>query len=233
MPDLQTLYQLQIAALEQADTARKLQEAQRGLGESVALRRARETLECEETGLARLRARVRDLELEVKSLTSKIAAHEQRMYSGEVRNPKELASLQDDLASLRSRRDRLEDSILAGLDEADGREDRLERARSEWEAVHAAWQEEQGRLAAAVTTLSEQLARIGGRVAELRAAISAPLLEQYDDLCRKKGGRGVAAIRSGMCEGCRVQVPTRIAQQVRRGTDTICCDSCGRILCPE
>ncbi len=231
MPALQTLYQLQSAALERADAARRLQEAEKGLGESEALRRARQAREDEESGLTRLRTRVRDLELEVKGLSTKIADGEKRLYGGEVRNPKELASLQDELRSLRSRRDQLEDSILAGLEEVDARQARLERAQAEWDQVHGAWQEEQGRLERVVAELRVQVARLDERVANLREAIPASLLAQYDDLCRKKGGRGIAAVRGGMCEGCRVQVPTSVVQQVRRGDETVCCGSCGRILC--
>ncbi len=231
MSGLQTVYQLQTAELERADVARRLEEAEKGLGESGELRRAREALQSEEAGLAQVRARVCDLELELKGLTSRISATEQRLYGGDVRNPKELESLQADLRSLRNRRDSLEDGILQGLTDADEGEARLGRLRPAWEAVHAAWEAQQGETTTAVAQHTAQLARLEERISRLRTAIPRDVLEQYDDLRRKKGGRGIAAIRSGLCEGCRVAVPTSMAQQVRRGDDTLRCTSCGRILC--
>ena len=231
MPGLQTVYQLQIADLERVETARKLQDAERSLGETDELRRAREDLAREESHLTQVRTRVRNLELELKSLTDKVAATEQRLYGGEVRNPKELESLQEDLHHLRARREGLEDSILLGLTETDESEARLRAARAHWVKVQQAWQESQADLERTVASLREQLARLDERVARLRAALPAPLLQAYEEACRKKGGRGVAAIRKGLCEGCQVSVPTSVVQQVRRGEDTVRCGSCGRILC--
>ncbi len=231
MPGLQTVYQLQSADLERADAARKLQEAEKGLGETAELRQARQGLEHEESSLAHLRTRVRDLELEVKTLTAKIAATEQRLYGGDVRNPKELESLQTDLRHLRARRESLEDGILTGLTEIDDGEKRLQQAKQHLESVQSAWQEHQTQLRATVADQQALLARAEERIGGLRAALPAPLLDAYDETCRKKGGRGIAAIRGGLCEGCRVAVPTSMAQQVRRGDGMIRCTSCGRILC--
>jgi predicted nucleic acid-binding Zn-ribbon protein len=208
-----------------------LQEAEGGLGETEDLRQARADLQREESGLTTLRTRVRDLELEVKGLNGKASATEKRLYGGEVRNPKELASLQADLASLRARRDSLEDAILAGLTEMDEREARLRELRGRWQAVQSAWEVRQGELQASVSALRAQLVELDERIARLRAALPASLLEVYDEACRKKGGRGIAAIRGGLCEGCRVSVPTSIVQQVRGGEQIHRCTSCGRILC--
>lgn len=231
MPGLQTVYQLQSADLERAETARKLREAEKGLGETDELRGARATMEGEEAGLSHLRTRVRDLELELKSLTGKIAATEQRLYGGDVRNPKELESLQTDLQYLRGHREELEDRILTDLTEIDDVQKRLKQSQARWEAVQAAWQKQQAQLQKVVGDLRAQLGRLEEQVARLRAALPAALVADYDEACRKQGGRGIAAIRGGLCEGCRVAVPTGIVQQVRRGDETRRCTSCGRILC--
>lgn len=231
MPGLQTVYQLQLADLERAEVARKLREAEKGLGETDELRRSRADLERTESTLAQLRAHERNLELELKSLTEKITETEQRLYGGDVRNPKELASLQADLRHLRARREGLEDGALADLTELDEGQARLAKARLRWEAAHGRWEAEQARLEATLADLRAQLAGLDEKVAQLRAALPPALLEAYDEACRKKGGRGIAAIRGGLCEGCRVAVPTSIVQQVRRSDEPVHCDSCGRILC--
>ena len=231
MPGLQTVYQLQVADLERADAGRRLAEAKKALGETAELRQARERVQREEANLTRLRTRVRDLELELKGLDSKIAATEQRLYGGEVGNPKELTNLQADLTHLRARRDSLEDDILLGLTGTDETEGRLQQARDLWARVQRAWEEDQARLKATVADLQARLSGLDERIASLRAALPVSLLEPYDETRRKKGGRGIAAIRGGLCEGCQVAVPTRLVQQVRRSNEITRCGSCGRILC--
>ncbi len=231
MPGLQTVYQLQVADLEWREAAHKLAEAEKGLGETAELRQAREVAGREEAALARLHTQVRDKEIELKGLTGKMAAAEQRLYGGEVRNPKELESLQEDLRQLRRRRDVLEDSILQGLTDTDESEARLKQARSRLESVEAKWREQQAGLQATVTDLNRQIAQLGERIERLRKALPAALLDLYDETCRKKGGRGIAAIRGGLCEACRVAVPTSVVQQVRRSEEAMRCGNCGRIIC--
>ena len=231
MAGLQTLYKLQMADLERAEAARKLREAEAALGETEELRGARERLQRAEEWLTATRARVREQELELQSLNSKITADEQRLYGGDVRNPKELEGLQGDLRQLRTRCEHLEDLILTGLTEADEGEARLTKARSVWEAVRSKWQDDQARLQATISDLRAQGRDLDQRATSLRAMLPAALLAEYDEFCRKKGGRAIAAIRRGLCEGCRVSVPTGVVQQVRRGNETCYCSSCGRILC--
>ena len=231
MPGLQTAYKLQVADLERAEAVRKLHVAEAGLGETAELKGARDGLQRAERDLSATRARVRDQELELKGLSSKITATEQRLYGGDVRNPKELEGLQADLRQLRARREHLEDLILTGLSETDEREARLSQARSDWEAIHSRWQQEQAQRQASVLELRAQVAALTERAQSLRSVLPAALLAEYDESCRKKGGRAISAIRRGLCEGCRVSVPTGVIQQVRRGDETLHCSSCGRILC--
>lgn len=231
MPGLQTVYQLQVADLERAAVVGRLREAEKALGETDELARARATAQQEEQNLAQLRAQERSLDLEIKGLTARIAAGDERLYSGQVRNPKELASLQDDLRHQRSHRENLEDHLLTTMTQVDEGERRLQAARQRLSEVEQQWQESQAALQAQVTELRTQLEQLEERIDRLRAALPAPLLAEYDETCRKKGGRGIAAIRRGLCEGCRVSVPTSIVQQVRRSEGITRCNSCGRILC--
>ena len=231
MPGLLTVYQLQGADLERAEVARKLQEAERAIGETPELVQARVAVENEEQNLKRLRAQERDMDLEIKGLSGKITAGEQRLYSGQVRNPKELEDLQADLRSLRSRRETLEDQLLATINDADESQQTLLQATQKRGEVEQQWQENQAGLRSRIEELRMQLAQLEDRVGALRSALPASLLAEYEETCRKKGGRGIAAIRRGMCEGCRVTVPTSVVQQVRRGPDMVRCNSCGRILC--
>jgi uncharacterized protein len=233
MPGLRTVYQLQTIELERADVARKLHEAEQRLGETDALRGARERLQQEERGLSHLRGQLRNEELELQTLTSKIKETERRLYDGDVRNPKELESLQADIAFLRQRRDGLEDSILADLSAVDDADVRLEAATTTLGTTESSWQQDQTGVQTSVAALRSRLARLDEQTADLRAALPAALLLQYDETCRKKAGRGIAAVRAGLCEGCRVVVPTSLVQQVRRGDDVVRCNSCGRILWVE
>ena len=101
MSRTQHLYQLQQTDLEIESVSRRLKEIAATLGESSELKRARKMVADAEAHLAECRAEMQDLDLEVNGLSQKIDTNEGRLYSGRVVNPKELASLQDELASLK------------------------------------------------------------------------------------------------------------------------------------
>src|SRR5215472_8434537 len=71
------------------------------------------------TRLRECQATLRDHELRLESTEAKQKKIEADLYGGRISNPKELASLQEDLASLGRMRDHLEDHALALLDQVD------------------------------------------------------------------------------------------------------------------
>ena len=121
MSVLRQLYQLQLVDSEHDDKSRQLAMVNEGLGESEEVRRAAVAVAETEASLTDLRAQMRALELEVGGVNAKLKQNQDRLYSGRVRNPKELSNLQEEAAALRRRRSELEDRELelrlAGLEE--------------------------------------------------------------------------------------------------------------------
>lgn len=68
----------------------------------------------------------------------------------------------------------------------------------------------------------------------LAGSIEAPLLKQYEQVRRARGGRGLAeVIDNATCGGCNVRLPIHVVQKARKNAAVTRCPSCGRILwCP-
>jgi len=233
MSQAHALYQLQLTDSECLRTGRALEEAEAGLGETREVRQARQMLAQEEDAFGKWSVRMRDLDLELKGLGEKIERSEQRLYGGGVRNPKELGSLQADLEHLRRRRDRAEDQLLEAMTEVDEREARVTEARALLDQVESQWNVEQAGRRSTVARLKEDLVSLRGRRDELRSSISTPDLALYDRLLRSKGGLAVAVLKGQLCGGCRVRVPSSLAQRVRQGAELVICNNCGRIIVKE
>jgi len=224
------LYRLQCTDSEFDRLTRRLQEVEASLGETEELRQAHLDLQTVEQELHQLQARLRDLELENASLADKLEANEQRLYSGTVRNPKELTSLQEENEYLRRRKSQFEDVILEVMIEVEESQEQAHSARAHLAQVEERWRAEQERLTAERAELQASLAALSEKRQALRAAIPPDDLETYDDLRRRKGGQAVALLQEGTCQGCRVSLPSSKAQQVRQGDVLVFCGSCGRIL---
>jgi predicted nucleic acid-binding Zn-ribbon protein len=230
MSRTQHLYELQQVDLEIESASRRLKEIAASLVESNELKQARKMVVEAKARLAKRRARMKDLDLEVSSLSHKIETDEQRLYSGRVTNPKELASLQDEVASLQRWRDKKEDDLLEVMVAAEEGEAALADAQAILTQVSDAWRAEQGDLANEQAQLQARLGELDEQRESLVAAIGPDDMAIYERLRRRKAGRAVALVKDGICQGCRMNPPTSQVQHARSGTELVFCNNCGRIL---
>jgi predicted nucleic acid-binding Zn-ribbon protein len=229
----QVLYRLQLLDSELAEHLSKLRELESKLGQDRELRAARRACEQAEANLNTWRARLRELEMDLEVVNGRISTTEQRLYSGQVTNPKELASLQQDLQYSKRSRDGTEDQVLMAMERVDKGEQALSSAEIKRDSAEQAWGEEQERLGKAIEREQAVIAELRQARDEMVAPLQAAHLALYEELLRKKGGRAVARLNGNMCEGCRVTLPSSQAQSVRRAQELVTCPNCGRILASD
>ncbi|MDR1419241.1 MAG: C4-type zinc ribbon domain-containing protein [Treponema sp.] len=56
------------------------------------------------------------------------------------------------------------------------------------------------------------------------------VLFKFERIIKNKGGKGIVAIRSGVCMGCHMILPVQFANDVRTGEEIVFCPYCSRIL---
>jgi len=158
---------------------------------------------------------------------------EDRLYSGHIKNPKELANRQDEVQYLKRREGELEDQALETMIEVEDSEASVTEQRERLARLEEEWQETQARLSAEQSELINRLSQLKAKRAKLLKTIEASDLALYEDLRLRRGGRAVALLEGELCQACRVTLPTSKAQQARQGKVLILCGCCERILYVE
>jgi len=229
----QKLLQLQTLDLERDAKHRRLKAVIASLNEPEALRNAAAALNSAQAEVTRARTRRQDLELEIKTLEAKIASVEERLYSGRVKNPKELSDLQNDATALRRHHNTLDDTLLEamiGLEEAERvqsqAQESLAALQAEWQANQSALTQERRHLEADIAALTEQ------RRGKMEA-ISADHMATYQQLRHAHAGLAVSKIEEGMCNVCGVEISDRLLAKAGRSGDLSFCGNCDRILLIE
>ena len=229
----EALYRLQTIDLAMDKVSRRLQEVEAEMRPSEALQEERRSLQKEEQALAELRSKLRRLDLDLKGLESKIASTEEQLYSGQVRSPKELAGMEQESRYLKRSKGELEDEMLETMINIEEREDSVAAKREGLKAIETEWERRQAQLRKEQADLQVELADLRERRGGLRGSIADEDLAIYEELRRKKGGRSVALLKGGICQGCGVALPTSLAQRARHSPDLNFCVICGRILYAE
>ena len=140
------LYELQEIDLEIAEDERKLEQVNSRLGKNDVVVAARQRLDIEKEKLAELQHQQRSLEWEIDDLATKIKKGDDELYSGRIKNPKELSSLQHEVELLKNKRDRLETKDLEIMDQAESIEAGVAALKNELEETTTEWQREQEQL---------------------------------------------------------------------------------------
>jgi len=222
------LYQLQEIDLELESNEQSLRQIASQLGESEAVVGARNKLALEQQHLEELKRQQNSAEWAIDDLVGKLTTAEEQLYSGRIRNPKELTNLQHEVDGLKTKRNQLEDKALEIMDQIELATVRMANMKSELNRLEDEWHSQQQQLSTEMEQLKTKLSELKHNRQLLSAKIDPGALEFYHKL-KKQKRTAVAKIEQGICRGCWISLPSTELQRARSG-NLVQCSSCGRIL---
>jgi predicted nucleic acid-binding Zn-ribbon protein len=222
------LYELQELDLEIDSQEQALGLATSQLGESQAVLKLQGQLQKEQQRLEELKRKQHTAEWEIEDLSTRLATAEKKLFSGDIKNPKELASLQHEVEMFKNKRSQLEEKTLEIMEQVELAEAGIAKTNSELEEMRAEWQQQQRELSDNVERLKAILSNLRQKRQLLSEEIPPQAVELYQGL-RKAKGTAVARVEQGICRGCRISLPMTELQKARSGK-LVKCSSCGRIL---
>lgn len=224
------LYRLQVLDLAIAQKRKRVQEIDALLSNDERVSTAQRALTDAENALKPWHTRARDLDLEIKSIAEKIKQTDDTLYSGKVKNPKEMTEMQDEIASLQRHQSQLEDQMLDAMVKTDEGQSEVAAAQQALAETKTAQASQNADLVAEKSQLERELTGLENQRAQAAAGIDAASLKAYDALRPRKAGRAVALLKGNSCSACAIQQTSTIVQQVQQAKTIVYCASCGRIL---
>ena len=187
--------------------------------------------ECEAQTLlaAQAAGALREAAAAVETAQRRIDAADKRLYGGAETNPRVLEDLQRDLYAQRQRLTELRDAELAARNHSDENAAAERWLRELRETSLHIWNTGQAELREQRDNAQSQVTALNQLVDEQRKRLSQSDLSVYDAY-RLRRPRVVAAVAGGVCEECRLTLPTMIITRARRANDPIECPSCGCLV---
>ena len=209
---------------------KRLTEVKAARRETDEVKAAQAATQQAEATAVRDRAARKELEATATMLDTKITQAEQRLYSGLVKNPKELLDLQNDIASLKRQKATLDEKLLQAMLSLEEAEAALKQRLAEQQQIEATWRAGQTDLAAEQIQLEADITQETLEQTSTRTQLGAADLALYDQLRRRKGGLAVVEMEHNACSGCGVKPTHSVVQQLRQGDQLARCGNCERIL---
>jgi len=192
----------------------------------------RDRLAVVETELRDLEREQRKAERDVEQVRVRAERDTRRLESGQVSSPKELESLQSEIASLARRQSELEDIVLEVMERQENAEARRAELEREVAEAEAERESADNRRSESVLRIRDELDSAAQRRARVAGEIPADLLGLYEKLREQNAGVGAAALRYGRCEGCKLELSTAELRELRTAEpdEVTRCENCRRIL---
>jgi predicted nucleic acid-binding Zn-ribbon protein len=169
-------------------------------------------------------------QFEIETLRERSTQLDQRLYGTDVTNPRELPALQDEASRVRDQLKQQEASLAEFSQKATDAQTHCQTLEKELADAQSAWQLRQAQLGERLKLLASERASLAATRARLAAGLTPVELASYESLRQRKGGQAVARVERGLCQSCRMSLPTQQLQRVRSGRQTVLCSSCGRML---
>jgi len=223
------LHDLQEIDLDLERKAEALSQVQSRLSRNESLEKAKEQLEAKRKQLAEVEKRQKDSERATDDLLAKAKPLKEKLYSGSVGNPKELAGLEHQVAQLTKETKVEEDITLELMGQAEATQKGIAEQAGRLGKMEEEWQKMREELLAEQESLLSAIDAATKKREEVVATIEPSHFELYRLVSARKQGYAVARIEQARCQGCRITLSMNDMTRARSG-DLVQCDSCGRIL---
>jgi predicted nucleic acid-binding Zn-ribbon protein len=206
---------------------------ERALIEETPVARAKQAYEEAVRAERHARTQQNGLNFELQQLSDKIAAEEKKLYSGEIKNAKELVNLEVEVGMLKKQKDTLEGQVIVLMGDVDDLAKRVAIAKTDWERLEKETTAQVAMLREQQESLKKEIGRAKRKREGVLERIDVTDVEQFRYVQKIKGETlAVAQLTSGVCTACHVEVSAAKRSSIERPTDNklITCGNCGRIL---
>lgn len=167
---------------------------------------------------------------ETDTTKEKIGQYEEKMYSGDVVNVRELEGMQKEVELLNSSVKEHEEKLsklLTSIETAESTKKDLDNNRALVDKEHEQRLQD---LTSEQETVTKQISTLSTHRKRKAKLINPDDLVSYEKVRTQRGGVAVSSVQRGLCGVCKMSLPTHKLQRARSRREIVPCDSCGRIL---
>jgi len=159
-------------------------------------------------------------------------AHTDKMksHATSLKTNKEYQAHLFELELANKKRGDFEEKILLTMEKIDQLQRTLHEFQGKRTELEKVFTREKQGLDAQDKELSAELAQLQLRHREASARVEKALLDRYNQVKALRKDHPLAAVRDGICLGCRLQIPPQLIAQVKRSDDLHVCPYCRRML---
>jgi predicted nucleic acid-binding Zn-ribbon protein len=157
-------------------------------------------------------------------------AADKRMRMNRIKNIRELQALQHEVDQIKQANSQLEDELIGVLEDLEARASILGQKDAELSGLERAWGEQKTGLEAQAAQIEKEVAQTSAGRQSIAGQLTGDLIQRYEMIFSRRGGMAVVAVSDGICQGCFMNIPHQLSNEIRKSERLHLCPSCHRIL---
>lgn len=191
----------------------------------------RAATETHKAALAAVEALGRDRRAAERELETQEAQIEKmKGRTGDIKTNKEYQAHLFEIELAGKKKREIEDRILGLMEQGESLQRQVKGAQTAAAEAERAFAAEKQRLEQLEAALVAELHSLEARHQAATTDVPRSLLDRYTRLKLQRKDQALAALRDGICQGCRLQLPPQLVAEVKRSDELLTCDYCHRIL---
>jgi predicted nucleic acid-binding Zn-ribbon protein len=157
-------------------------------------------------------------------------ATDKRMRMNRIKNVKELQALQREIDQTRESNGALEEELIKIMQDMDALKAQIQTKESEMAAIREEWQNKQQELKTQITGIDQSVSEAASRRQSIASQVTGDLISRYELIFSRRGGTAVVEVAGGICQGCYMNIPPQLGNEIIRSDKVHLCPSCQRFL---
>jgi predicted nucleic acid-binding Zn-ribbon protein len=184
----------------------------------------------EENRLTELKKKYRTYESDAEMNLSRIKKSKEKL--GAVKTNKEYQSSLKEIEDLEIINSKIEDDMIECLEKMDGIESEIDSKKKEYPQLSDRVKAEKDLLQQESDQAKESLACLNVDRSSLTKTIDPELLKKYNMVKDLVGNVAITAVKNAVCQGCNVNIPPQLYNELQRFDTLMFCPHCQRIIYP-
>ncbi|MCK9229413.1 MAG: C4-type zinc ribbon domain-containing protein [Syntrophales bacterium] len=194
-----------------------------------------ENLAAHENRLKSARERLESLRGDHRARETDLAAGAQRIKKAksrllEVKTNKEYEATLKEIDSITDANGMIEDVIIGLLDEIDRTVGIVAEETADLEERRNIFRRETKQIDGELGSIDSRFEDKNREQNELRSRIASPFIKKFDLIRGRRNGRVVVAVRNEVCDGCHMNIPPQMFNDLIKSEELMLCPHCSRII---
>lgn len=175
-----------------------------------------------------VKARHVECENKIKKINDSITKTKERLL--EVKNNKEYQAMLKENETAEKMRGDVETEIISLLDDMDKLSVLVKKDQETFDEYKKEYDGKKRLIEADLNSIDTDYLSLEQKRAELKDKVSTDLLAKYERVKKANKGIGVSSAWKAVCNGCHMNIPPQLYNELQKTSELISCPNCHRII---